>query len=168
MADDKIHLNWDDVYKKSLQLADMIKADSEMAEERFDYMVVIPRGGYFPANIVARQLGFGVTDLLHACVGSYEPGANKRQSKLAIGEMPEAQRIKGKRLLVIDEVCDTGETLEYIVNYLTRAEAKYVRCGVLHFKPANSSSGYKPDWSVNTTDKWIVYPWEEKEYTAKY
>jgi hypoxanthine phosphoribosyltransferase len=166
MKDDKIHENWDDVYQKSLYLAGLINRDFGPADEYFDYMVVVPRGGYFPANIVARKFGFDVTRLVHACVGSYNEGQNQRKNELVLGEMPPQDKIKGKSLLVIDEVCDTGETLAYITSYLKKAGAKNVHSGVLHYKPTNSKTGYKPDWTVVTTNKWIIYPWEVNEYTS--
>jgi hypoxanthine phosphoribosyltransferase len=164
MSNDKIRESWDSVYEKSLVLADLISEDFNPANEHFDYMIVVPRGGYFPGNIVARHLGFEVTRLLHACVGSYDEGQSQQKDQIIIGEMPPSEKIKGNSLLVIDEVCDTGETLSYLVDFLNKAAAKLVRTGVLHYKPANSKSGYRPDWSVVTTDKWIIYPWEVNEF----
>jgi len=164
MADDKLHLNWDEVYAQSLKLAELIKNRGQ----RFDYMVVVPRGGYFVANIVARELDFGPTGLLHACVGSYEAGQNNQLDRLSVGEMPAKDKVSGKKLLIIDEVCDTGETLAYVTDYLKKAGANAVKSGVLHYKPANSLSGYKPGWSVEQTAQWIVYPWEKREYTPNY
>jgi hypoxanthine phosphoribosyltransferase len=166
MNNDKIHESWDDTYEKSLELADIIKAHMEKTSEQFDYLVVVPRGGYFPANIVARRLDFGPTRLLHACIGSYDAGEDNKQSSLTIGEMPKPEQINGKKLLIIDEVCDTGETFKYLVDYFNEKGAKLIRSGVLHYKPNNSLTGYKPDFYVVSTDKWIVYPWEEMEYTA--
>jgi hypoxanthine phosphoribosyltransferase len=48
---------------------------------------------------------------------------------------------------------------------LQKAGAEKVSSGVLHYKPTKSQTGYKPDYFVEQVDKWIVYPWEEKEYT---
>jgi hypoxanthine phosphoribosyltransferase len=166
MSQDIIRENWDDVYKKSLELAALINKDIESVDAYFDYMVVVPRGGYFPANIVSRQLGFDVTRLVHACVGSYDEGLDKQREELITGEMPPNEKIKGKNLLVIDEVCDTGETLTFLTDYLKKAGAKNVHCGVLHYKPGKSQSGYKPDWAVANTNKWIIYPWEVNEFDS--
>lgn len=160
MADDKKHLTWDEVYQQSLDLATAIRS----SDQQFDYLVVVPRGGYFVANIVARELGFGVTKLLHAGVGSYDSGQANHRQTLSIGEMPSRQNAQGHRLLIIDEVCDSGITLDYIKKYLIKAGATTVKSGVLHYKPANSQNGYVPDWFVGQTAQWIVYPWEEREF----
>jgi uncharacterized protein len=133
---DAIRESWDDVYEKSRRLADMIEA----AGERFDAMVVIPRGGYYPANIVSRRLGLEATDMLQASIGSYEQGTTDRKGDFQLGQMPDDAQVRGKNLIVIDEVCDTGKTL--------------------------SASGFKPDFAVETTDKWVVYPWEADETPA--
>jgi hypoxanthine phosphoribosyltransferase len=160
--DDKIHLSWDATSDLSLKLADLIKQSSQS----FDYMVVVPRGGYFVANIVARELNIEPTQLLHACVGSYDAGAGNQRAELAVGEMPATEKVSGKKLLIIDEVCDSGETLAFVVDYLKQAGATDIKSGVLHYKPANSRSGYAPDWAVEETVSWIVYPWEEREFQA--
>lgn len=164
MSGDKLHLGWEEVYGQSLKLAELIKA----AGEQFDYMVVVPRGGYFVANVVARELDFGVTKLLHAGVGSYDSGQGNQRPELSIGEMPTVETVRGKSLLIIDEVCDSGETLAFVTDYFNKSGAKLVKSGVLHYKPINSRAGYKPDWFVEQTDKWVVYPWEEREYTPNY
>jgi hypoxanthine phosphoribosyltransferase len=158
---DAIRETWDDVHAKSLKLAEMIKEGGE----KFDAIVVVPRGGYFPAVIVARRLGFGAADMLQASIGSYEDDAAERESKFRIGQMPSDEEVKGKKLLVIDEVCDTGSTLDFLAKRLREQGAAAVRTGVLHSKPGRSVTGFTPDWSVITTDKWVVYPWEDGETT---
>jgi hypothetical protein len=37
------------------------------------------------------------------------------------------------------------------------------RYATLHFKPAKNETGFLPDLWVDTTDRWIVYPWEPLE-----
>jgi hypoxanthine phosphoribosyltransferase len=153
MIDDKLRLNWEKASDLSYNLANLIKNSGQ----HFNYMIVVPRGGYFVANIVARELNYGPDKLLHACVGSYDPGVGQQRDEFTVGDMPPANKVKGKRLLIIDEVCDTGDTLQYVTEYLEKAGAEKVSSGVLHYKPANARSEIQPDW--------IVYPWEEHELT---
>jgi uncharacterized protein len=157
---DAFRETWDSVYEKSVRLAGLIEGHCRETGERFDSVVVVPRGSYYPVNIVARQLGFTATDLLHAGVTSYAPVGSKRQAEFKLGQMPSSSEVKGKNLLIIEEVCDTGQTLTFLTEHFKEQGAKLVRVGALHYKPAMSLTGFKPDWAVATTDKWIVYPWE--------
>lgn len=156
IPNEKVHESWEDVYQKSVALAKMIKDSGE----HFDVMVVVPRGGFYPANIVSRELGFGAVDIVQASIGSYN--ANQ-QGEFKIGQMPAAEQVRNKSLLIIDEVCDTGKTLNYLVEYLKDVGAQQCKTGVLHYKPGQSQVNFVPDWSVETTNAWIVYPWEEHD-----
>ncbi|HVX57984.1 MAG TPA: phosphoribosyltransferase family protein [Candidatus Saccharimonadales bacterium] len=165
IPDDAVRETWQSVYDDSLKLAELIAADCRDSGERsgFDAMVVVPRGGYYPANIVARRLGFEAADMLQASVGSYESGTTERRPEFRLGQMPTDEQVAGKKPLIIDEVCDTGYTLQLLVERFKKQGAAEVRTGVLHYKPHSSRTGLVPDWFVNQTGKWIVYPWEESD-----
>src|ERR1039458_8680451 len=106
ILDDAVRETWEGVYDKSLQLATKISEHCARTGERFDAIIVVPRGSYYPVNIISRELGFTATELLHACVESYRVGSTQRQAKFKIGQMPSDNQIAGKNLLIIDEVCD--------------------------------------------------------------
>lgn len=159
---DALHETWDSVYALSLKLADQIAGDCVKQSIQFDALVVVPRGSYYPVNIIAREFGFESTQLIHACISSYsKPGAQK--AKFELGQMPTTEEVKDKDLLIIEEVCETGQTLRFLVDHLIQIGAKSVRVGTLHYKPSRSQTGYVPDWYATKTDRWIVYPWEERE-----
>ncbi len=157
---------WESVYDKSLQLAELISQHCQKTGERFDAIVVVPRGSYYPVNVISRELGFTATELLHACVESYGVGSTERQAKFKIGQMPTSRQIAGRNLLIIDEVCETGHTLQYLRERFMRQGATRVRSGVLHYKPGRSQTGFIPDWFVAKTAKWVVYPWEAHEVSG--
>jgi hypoxanthine phosphoribosyltransferase len=148
--------SWDSVEAISRRLAELIKAGGE----RFDAMVVVPRGGYYPASIVARGLGFGAVDMLQAAVGSYHDERTV-QGRFQLGQMPTDKEVAAKKLLIIEDVCDSGRTLSFLTERFLGQGAELVRSGVLHYKPGLSRTGFVPDWFVKETDKWIVYPWEQ-------
>lgn len=160
IPDDALRETWDSVYDKSVQLAQLIEQHCHKTGEQFDLMLVVPRGAYYPANIVSRELGFDAVHILSASIGSYK---GTEQGEFEFGQMPVPEQVRGKDLLIIEEVCDTGKTLDYVYKYLKDNGAGLIRTGVLHYKPGQSQSGFRPDWSVETTDKWIVYPWELHE-----
>jgi hypoxanthine phosphoribosyltransferase len=162
---DALRETWDSVYKMSVELARLIEEHCRNTGERFDAVVVVPRGSYYPANIVARELGFEATDLLSAAVKSYRPNSTERL-EFKLGQMPLDDEIRGKNLLIIEEVCDRGHTLQFLDDRFKKQGAALVRTGVLHYKPGQSETGFKPDWAVKETDKWIVYPWEIHDKTG--
>jgi uncharacterized protein len=164
---DALHLTWDNVYESTLALASTIESHCVETGEYFDKMLLVPRGSYYLGNIVSREMDFGATDILHACLSSYEDGQTERRGDFEYGQMPTPEEVKGKNLLLIEEVCDSGNTLHHLRGLLDLAGAGLVRTGVLHYKPEKSKTGFVPDWFVEKTNQWIVYPWEEHERRGK-
>ncbi len=163
IPEDALVESWESVHTHSVKLAKLIREHCQETGEKFDGIIVIPRGGYYPANIVARELGFEAVRLLNASIGSYKAGETNRQAEFELGQMPSKADVESKNLLIIDEVCDTGNTLDFLTKWLKDQGAGQVRSGVLHYKSQQSQTDYKPDWFVKETDKWIVYPWESHE-----
>lgn len=158
---DAIRETWENMYDMSVELAGIIEQHCRYTGERFDAMLVVPRGGYYPANIVSRELGFSAPHLLHACVGSYQAASRQRAGGFALGQMPTREQLAGKNILIVEEVCDTGQTLDFLYKFLKENGAQLVRTGVLYHKPGQSQTGFQPDWAVKSTEDWIVYPWED-------
>lgn len=156
---DAIKLSWQEAYDLTRQLSQKIQDSGQT----FDAILVIPRGSYYPVNIIARDLDFTAERLIHACVTSYVSGSSERKTKFQTGQMPSQKDVEDKRILIIDEMCDTGETLKFISEWLKKTGVKSIKTGVLHLKPAANTTGFKPDWYVAETDKWIIYPWEIHE-----
>lgn len=65
--------------------------------------------------------------------------------------------IPGIDTLVVDDVADSGETLEEAQSYLYSYGVSEARFATLHRKP---SSSFVPDWYVDVVDGWVHYPWE--------
>jgi len=51
------------------------------------------------------------------------------------GQLPPPELINGKDIVVVDELCETGRTLQFITDYLKDNGAGMVRSGVIHYKP---------------------------------
>ncbi|MGC9145386.1 MAG: phosphoribosyltransferase [Nitrososphaeria archaeon] len=65
--------------------------------------------------------------------------------------------IKGKKVLLIDDVADQGISLKVSKEECLKKGAKEVKTATLHLKP---SSQFIPDFYAMVTDAWIIYPWE--------
>jgi hypoxanthine phosphoribosyltransferase len=108
-----------------------------------DYYVSM--GKRVPYVIVSAERYFGV--------GSVSAKAPR------ISPVP-AEAVKGKSVLVVDDVADTGATLSEAVHACYETGASVVRAAVLHLKPWSS---YSPDFYAQRTDAWIIYPWNVYE-----
>jgi len=117
-----------------------------------DIIVGVARGGLFPAVRLSHLMGDKTLRIIHV---KYYKGVNMRMEKPKL--LADVGRLKGK-VLVVDDVADTGTTLEFVVKHIKRKGAKKVKVATIAMKP---KSTFKPDFFVFKTDKWIIFPWEE-------
>lgn len=145
--------SWDDVYDGCLQLADRIR------KSRFkpEVIVGVARGGWIPARILSDLLCN--TYVASMRVEFYKDVAEPAK-KPVISQQVSASVI-GKRVLVVDDVADTGESLAAVRRDLLARKASEVKIATLHYKP---KSILRPDFYVKETSAWIVYPHERYEF----
>jgi hypoxanthine phosphoribosyltransferase len=163
----KLHLSWEDAYGISYDLGQRVIDHCVKTGEAFDKLLTVPRGGLFPTNVVSREINCSGVNILQASLGSYEDGSTERNTGFEYGQMPREEDVADKDILIVEEVCDTGHTLVELHRILGEMGAKSLRSAVLHYKPGQTETGFVPDLAVNTTDRWIVYPWEENELNGK-
>jgi hypoxanthine phosphoribosyltransferase len=87
----------------------------------------------------------------------------EKQKRARVVE-PLANKLNGEKVLLVDDVADTGESLKVARDYLLNNGASEVRIATLHCKPWSS---IKPDYFAKQTNRWIIYFWDMTE-TAKY
>jgi hypoxanthine phosphoribosyltransferase len=119
-----------------------------------ELIVAIGRGGYMPARILSDYLD--VFDLADIRVEHYH-GCHKERS--ARVRYPLAAETAGKRVLLVDDVSDSGDTFEAAIGHIRRrGEPGEFRTAVLHHKTV---SRFTPDfYSVVVSEwRWIIYPW---------
>lgn len=68
--------------------------------------------------------------------------------------------IKGKRILLVDDVSDSGKTFLRAISYLQKLHPLSVTTMSIYYKP---HSVYRPDYFAETTSKWILFPYEPTE-----
>jgi hypothetical protein len=73
-------------------------------------------------------------------------------------------KIADKKVLVVDEVADTGKSLKLVKEHIIEKGATEVKIATVYYKPW---SIVKPDYYERETSKWIVFPWEIKETVRK-
>jgi hypoxanthine phosphoribosyltransferase len=77
---------------------------------------------------------------------------------------PSPVNVSGKKVLVVDEIADTGKSLQLIREHLKARGASEVRIATIYLKPW---SIVKPDYYAKETNRWVVFPWEVKETVRK-
>jgi hypoxanthine phosphoribosyltransferase len=137
-------------------LADMVARLAEQVRGDYDVMLAITRGGLVPAGMLAYRLG--IRNILVAAVEYYDdeglPGP-----KPTFLQFPADPQLRGQRVLIVDEVWDSGTTIHAVTERVRRAGGLPVTA-VLHYKPTHSEVPGAPDHHVETTDRWVVYPFK--------
>ena len=146
-------LSWKRALKMILELSEKIVSDNFNP----DIIIAILRGGMIPARALSDVLNI---DALGTLGLSFYKTIAETKDKPKVTQEVNVD-ISGKRILIVDDVADTGETLIEAVNYLRRKGAKEIKVATLHIKPW---SKFVPDFVIEKTDKWIVYPWEYFEF----
>ena len=106
-------LNWEDVDK----LVDHLLPQFEI---EFTAMVMITRGGIVPGGMLAEATG--ITHILNAAVDfpAEEPRTKKETDRLLVWpkfiQFPEAELLRGRRTLVVDDVWGSGRTITAVKN----------------------------------------------------
>ena len=153
MADlEFLFLSWDDVQRLSEKESDLIM-DSGYKP---DLMIAISRGGFDPARIVSDQLNIRRVASLQII---YYRGLNTRKEEPEV-LFPLNAQIEGLKVLVVDDVSDSGNSLIVVKKYVEEKGASEVKLATLHHKPW---SKFMPDFYAEEVDKWIIYPWEPRE-----
>jgi uncharacterized protein len=139
--------------------ADLERLVKELAKrvgEEHDVLLAITRGGLVPAGMLAYLLGH--RDILVAAVAFYDDHGQPGDQP-AFLQFPADPLLRGKRVLIVDEVWDTGTTIESVVERVRLAGGSPTTA-VLHYKPGRSKVSSMPDHHVVSTDAWVVYPFK--------
>ena len=144
------YVTWEDYGRLVSNLSEQIKAGGK----KFDLVIGIARGGIPVAMVVADQLGVKI-DIIN--VKSYT-GIAERSKPQIISTLTE--EVKGKTLLLVDDLVDQGDTMERVADFLGRQNPSSITTAVLFVKPW---SKFKPDFYLEVVDEWVVFPWEQGE-----
>jgi hypoxanthine phosphoribosyltransferase len=128
---------------------------------RPDLLAGISRGGLVPARIISDlYLAENKKVTLSIMQVGFYSGINKRQKQPIIyQDLPG--HIYGKKILLLDDVADSGISIEFAKTYLAMKKPLEVKVGTLYYKPF---SKIIPDYYVEETTSWIVFPHERYEF----
>jgi len=149
-------VSWDEIVEWSLGLGKVIESSGWIP----DMVVAVARGGYVPARLLCDYLG--VTDLMSLQSQHWVEAAKAAQK--AIIRNAYSIEARGLKVLVVDDIVDTGETLALARDFI-RAEWKPedVRTAALQW--ISPIAKFKPDYYyIEVKDwTWFQYPWTRLE-----
>ena len=142
-------LAWDEFGEAARTLAgDVLRSGFQP-----DVVIAIARGGLLLAGAIAYALGTKACGSINV---EFYSGVDERLPEPVLHPpMLDAPALGGKRVLLVDDVSDSGRTLAKVVAII-RAEGAEVRTATLYTK---SHTVLVPDFDYRRTDRWIVFPW---------
>ena len=124
--------------------------------EKFDLVVALAKGAWPMSRALVDYLA--MSNLVSLGIRFYS-GINQRLKEPEVyQDLPV--KVKGKRILLFDDVADTGESLIFASDYLLEQGAALVRTATLFFK---ERSAITPDYYASRTNAWIIFPFEIRE-----
>jgi hypothetical protein len=147
---------WNQIYDMLLNLAEKIRKD----KFKPDVIVGVSRGGWPPARVLSDLMGNPNIANVRA---EFYLGVAETKGEPTLTQ-PVSMEVDGKKVLVVDEVADTGKSLKLVKEHIIERGATEVKIATVYYKPW---SIVKPDYYEKETSLWIVFPWEIKETVRK-
>ena len=161
MASDKVFIEADELLLDSYRLA----AQVIQANFKPSFMIAIWRGGA-PIGIAVQEfLQYRGIESDHIAIrtSSYH-GIDDQASRVQVHGLNYLAKnvIYEDRLLIVDDVWDTGLTIEAVIKELSRRARlntpKEIRIAVPYFKPERNKTNLTPDFYVHEVDRWLKFP----------
>ena len=143
-------ISWNQVTRLTQNLAEKIRADNF----RSDLVIAIARGGYVPARLLCDHLD--IYDLTSIRISHYQSGSERTES--ARLSLPLNVDVRDMNILLVDDVDDTGDTLQLALEHINSFKPAAVKIAVLHHKRVST---VLPDFYAHQVIRWrwITYPW---------
>lgn len=125
-----------------------------------DIIVGVSRGGWAPARVLSDLLD---NPNLANVRAEFYLGVAETKGEPTLTQ-PVSTAVAGKKVLVVDEVADTGKSLKLVKEHIIEQGATEVEIATVYYKPW---SIVRPDYYEKETRHWVVFPWEIKETVRK-
>jgi hypoxanthine phosphoribosyltransferase len=145
-------LSWKDIEEASISVAEKISASGFTPQ----VIIGVLRGGWIPARILSDLLNLSDVGAIEI---KFYKGIEERSERPVITQ-PLVCDVKDKSVLIVDDVADTGKSLQVALGAVSLYGPKQIKSVSLYVKPW---SVIIPDFYYAQTDKWIVFPWEKRE-----
>lgn len=163
---DKHYLSATDYLHDAWRLAAAVRRSSW----RPDILIALWRGGA-PVGVAVHEFfkvtGWDVRHIPLKCTSYSGIGENVGDVRFALGEMVFGLLRKGDRVLVVDDVFDTGKTAEAVKAHLDEIGCE-MRMACVYWKPEKNLTPLRPDYfAKDVGTEWIVFPHEIEDLTKE-
>ncbi|MEM6824617.1 MAG: xanthine phosphoribosyltransferase [Pseudomonadota bacterium] len=143
------HVSWDQIHRDARALAWRLDGQGP-GSGSWRAVVAITRGGMAPAMIVSRELDIRTVDTIS--IKSYD---HQTQSAPKVIKTPDMDLVgNGSGILIVDDLVDTGKTLEVVRSLMPQAHVATV-----YAKP--KGRGMVDTFITEVSqDTWIFFPWD--------
>lgn len=159
----KVKVTYSEIDQLSRDLALKVK-------EQFDPEVILAvgGGGFIPARIMRTVLNIPMYAIMLASY-TQDSDSNQTQQEIQVSQWIAPEKLKNKRVLIVDEVDDTRKTINYIVNRLNDEikQPENLAVAVIHNKIKDKDEsidlnllGVYYNQAKIIEDVWIHYPWD--------
>ncbi len=146
-------MTWEELGRGTRELAAAVHADGFVP----DLVLGIARGGLLVAGALGYALGIKNTFTMNV---EFYTGIDERlDMPMILPPVPELVDLEEARVLIADDVADTGLTLMLVKDFCA-GKVGEVRCAVLYEKP---QSAVRCEYAWRRTDRWIDFPWSADE-----
>ena len=158
--------SWRDIDNLARELFNLVKKDKYTPE----IILGISRGGWIPARLLSDMFeasylleGHKTSSILATMQIRFYTGISETHSKHVIAQDVGVD-IFQKKILLVDDLADSGESLRCALDYLKLKDPKEVKIATLLYKPW---SKVKPDYFVEEATEWVVFPHEYYEFMTE-
>ena len=156
---EKLFLSYNQIHQTIKNIAEQIQADGY----KFDHMIAIGTGGFIPARMLKTFIN---RPIIAVGMAYYDLNDNRMDHPMITQWLDDpAIQIKGRKILLVDEVDGTRSTIGYCLEKLLEHDPEEIAVAVLHDKkkpksreiPAKVKRYYR---GMRMEDRWICYPWD--------
>jgi len=143
---------WNQIYRMLLGVSEKICKSHYQP----DIIVGVARGGVIPMSIISDLLKIYQVAIVR--IEFYE-GVAKPNTQPVL-TYPLNVAVDGKKVLIIDDISDSGQSLKVVKQHLIEKGAVEIKIATLYVKPTTKTLS---DFFEKTITNWVVFPWELKE-----
>jgi uncharacterized protein len=150
-------MSWDDLGAGTRELAQAVADDGYVP----DMVLGIARGGLLVCGALGYALGVKNTFTMNV---EFYTGVDERlELPMILPPVPDLVDFADFKVLIADDVADTGATLELVKDFCAGKVAE-VRCAVLYEK---SRSTVRCEYVWRRTESWITFPWSAEDVSVQ-
>jgi len=145
--------SWEEMHENIKETVKKIKKDNYQP----DIVIALSRGGFVPARVICDLMI--IKDLVSVKVDHW--GVTAAKDGKAHLRYPLNADLSGKKVLVVDDITDTGESMMVAREFVRKLNPEEIRtAAIFHIK----TSRFVPDYYSKKIDwVWVIFPWNYVE-----